>query len=136
MKQISFGFVFLSIISASLCQTTNRVLTEDKEATVDSYQNEIFDGEKYKYNFETSNGLSRFETGELDKASATDGVMRVQGVYSYPGPGDMQFVVTYVADENGYRPKIHMASKVKTIPEFVTDDRINSALLASLVGSG
>jgi len=56
----------------------------------------------YSYNYETENGITAEEHGQANVAGA-ETVERVQGSYSYTGPDNVRYTITYVADENGYR---------------------------------
>lgn len=54
--------------------------------------------------FETSDGTSRQEQAELRNAGTDQEAIVVRGSYSYVGPDGTQYVINYVADENGFQP--------------------------------
>ncbi|CAB0034647.1 unnamed protein product [Trichogramma brassicae] len=61
----------------------------------------------YQYAYELSDGSSRQEQAEFiaPRSADEEGILRVSGSYSYFNPYDGQtYTVTYVADENGFRP--------------------------------
>ncbi|CAH0727814.1 unnamed protein product, partial [Brenthis ino] len=63
----------------------------------------------YVYSFETENGISRSETGELkevlDEENKPHSVIIVRGSYSYINSEGKQDTITYVADETGFHPE-------------------------------
>ncbi|XP_044738498.1 endocuticle structural glycoprotein ABD-5-like [Chrysoperla carnea] len=60
---------------------------------------------KYDFGYETSNGISQEEQGEVKEISPEEGLLRVVGKYSYTGPDGVLYTVTYIADENGFQPQ-------------------------------
>ncbi|XP_055609766.1 endocuticle structural glycoprotein ABD-5-like [Uranotaenia lowii] len=71
-------------------------------------ENNGFDG--YRFTYELSDGQIRSEVGTYKDAKDAEGkdvkVLVVQGSYSYVAPDGQTHWVNYVADENGYRPKV------------------------------
>ncbi|KAJ8732693.1 hypothetical protein PYW07_015292 [Mythimna separata] len=61
------------------------------------------DVDKYNFEFETSDGTSRQETGEYKNDTEQQGLV-VKGSYKYVAPDGQQISVTYLADKNGYQP--------------------------------
>lgn len=60
----------------------------------------------YYYSYETSNGLSREETGEVVNVGTENEHIVVRGSYSYiDADGNMQ-EISYTADENGYQESV------------------------------
>lgn len=66
-----------------------------------SYNNNVRKDGSYSFGYSTSGGLSRQEAG-----SVTQSGYRVEGSYSYLGGDGVTYTVVFVADENGYRPKV------------------------------
>ncbi|CAB0034646.1 unnamed protein product [Trichogramma brassicae] len=61
----------------------------------------------YQFAYELSDGQTRQEKAEFiaPRNANEEGILRVTGSYSYYNPYDGQtYTVTYVADENGFRP--------------------------------
>lgn len=54
--------------------------------------------------YQTSDGVSREEKAEVKNPGAENEALVVQGSYSYVGTDGNTYTITYVADENGYRP--------------------------------
>lgn len=55
--------------------------------------------------FETSDGTSRNEAGELMYIGTNDEAISVHGVVSWIAPNGEKFTLRYVADENGFQPE-------------------------------
>ncbi|GJQ70341.1 hypothetical protein Trydic_g22775 [Trypoxylus dichotomus] len=58
----------------------------------------------YKYGYETSNGISAEEEGNLLNEGSENESIAVRGRYSFVIDG-VTYTVEYVADENGFQPK-------------------------------
>lgn len=56
--------------------------------------------------FEQSDGTKRDEQGELINAGSENESIAVRGSYSWVGPDNVVYTVTYIADENGFQPTI------------------------------
>merc|ERR1719260_330018 len=72
-----------------------------RDDTTLSYTNNVSKDGSYSFGYSTSGGLSRQEAG-----SVTGSGYRVEGSYSYLGGDGVTYTVVFVADENGYRPKV------------------------------
>ncbi|KAI8428881.1 hypothetical protein MSG28_007518 [Choristoneura fumiferana] len=72
----------------------------------------------YHYNFETEDGTSRNENGELkvvnDAENKPQQVLTVRGSYSYVDPEGHSHSVTYVADETGFHAESNDLSKTQS----------------------
>ncbi|XP_049865988.1 endocuticle structural glycoprotein ABD-4-like isoform X2 [Pectinophora gossypiella] len=69
----------------------------------------------YQYSFETGNGISADQKGDLKKVGDVE-ALEVSGQFKYPGDGgDIQ--LTYVADENGYQPQGAHLPTAPPVPE-------------------
>lgn len=78
-----------------------------KDATILRYENENIGVDGYKFAFETSDGITREEEGTLQNAGSENESLNAQGSFSYKDEASGKTVsVTFVADENGYRPKV------------------------------
>ncbi|XP_068905083.1 endocuticle structural glycoprotein SgAbd-5-like isoform X2 [Tenebrio molitor] len=82
-----------------------------RDAQILRYENENIGVDGYKFSFETSDPITRQETGELTNAGTDNEAIIVRGEYSYVGPDGKSHTVTFVADENGYRPSVKTARK-------------------------
>ncbi|XP_031344739.1 flexible cuticle protein 12-like [Photinus pyralis] len=80
-------------------------LHPDRHAVILKYDNNNGGEEGYNFGFETSNGISHLETGQLVNIGTEGESMVVRGQYSYVGLDGVVYTVTYVADENGFHPQ-------------------------------
>ncbi|XP_050663757.1 endocuticle structural glycoprotein ABD-4-like [Leptidea sinapis] len=71
----------------------------------------------YQYSFETGNGISADQKGDLKKVGDVDAI-EVQGQFQYPGDnGNIQ--LSYIADENGYQPRGDHLPTAPPVPEAI-----------------
>ncbi|XP_072395453.1 endocuticle structural glycoprotein ABD-5-like [Diabrotica undecimpunctata] len=120
------------------------------DARIVKYTNELTD-KGYNFEYETSDGIKRQETGSYHSNNQEDGILKVNGQFEYPSPDGYKVSVVFVSDEKGYRPKVSISTGpigpvLEDIPEndFVElDNRINvgeksisSSAIASLSGGG
>jgi len=66
-----------------------------------SYSNQRNNDGSYSFGYSTSGGVSRTESGSLTSTG-----YQVKGSYEYLGSDGIKYTVEFVADENGYRPRI------------------------------
>lgn len=57
------------------------------------------------YRYETSDGTSAQEEGQLQNAGSENEAISVRGQYSFVGTDGVTYTVTYIADENGFQPQ-------------------------------
>ena len=55
--------------------------------------------------YETSDGTSAQEQGQLQNAGSENEAISVRGQFSFVGLDGQTYTVTYVADENGFQPQ-------------------------------
>ncbi|CAG9833614.1 unnamed protein product [Diabrotica balteata] len=75
----------------------------DKDAVVTKYNSDNTGIDGYNFDFETSNGISQQEQGQLTNQGTENELMKVTGSYSFTWNG-VTYTVTYTADENGFVP--------------------------------
>ncbi|XP_055532794.1 flexible cuticle protein 12-like [Wyeomyia smithii] len=80
-------------------------LDDSQSAQILKYDSENIGIDGYRFEFETSDGTSRSEQAELRNAGTDTESIVVRGSYSYVGPDGTQYVINYVADENGFQPE-------------------------------
>lgn len=74
----------------------------------------------YHSSFETGNGISVQESGELKNAGHPESeAAEVHGSYSYTGLDGVQVAVQYVANENGFQPQGAHLPVADPIPEYI-----------------
>ncbi|XP_042859343.1 cuticle protein AMP1B-like [Penaeus japonicus] len=71
----------------------------------------------FRYAFETTNGIRAEKTGVPGAA----GQSNMQGSFTFPLPEGGVVEVTYVADEDGYRPESDAIPTPGPVPEFVKE---------------
>ncbi|KAL0840377.1 hypothetical protein ABMA28_015634 [Loxostege sticticalis] len=87
-----------------------------------TYSNEHRPDGSYSFSFSTADGKQAQEAGYLkdayiDNNGEPQGTQVVQGSYAYISPEGTPIQVTYVADENGFRPSgVHIPADGKALP--------------------
>lgn len=78
-----------------------------QDATILRYDNDNIGIDGYKYGYETSNGISHDEEGQLQNIGSENEAINVQGSYKYTDEKSGKVItVTYVSGENGFRPQV------------------------------
>lgn len=62
-----------------------------------------------RFSYETSNGISRSEQGEL-KTTEDGAAIVVQGSTTWTAPDGKKYELTFTADELGYHPSIKLVA--------------------------
>ncbi|KAI4493476.1 PREDICTED: endocuticle structural glycoprotein SgAbd-8-like isoform X1 [Polistes canadensis] len=79
-----------------------------------SFNNENSGDGNYQFSYETGNGISAQETGQLQGETEA-----VSGSFSYTGPDGVQYSITYTADEEGFHPQgAHLPTPPPIPPEI------------------
>lgn len=65
----------------------------------------FYDKNHFFFSYETSNGISASETAQVQNAGSENEAISARGQYSYVGADGVNYVVQYVADENGFQPQ-------------------------------
>ncbi|KAI5631617.1 insect cuticle protein domain-containing protein [Phthorimaea operculella] len=87
-----------------------------------TYSNDHVGDGTYSFSFTTADGKQAQESGYLkdayiDNAGEPQGTQVVQGSYAYIAPDGTPIQVSYVADENGFRPTgVHIPADGKGLP--------------------
>nr|XP_034824582.1 endocuticle structural glycoprotein SgAbd-5-like [Maniola hyperantus] len=93
-----------------LCTLVAAFSAQGTKEPVEILSEKIFVNEKgYNFEFKTSDGVSRKEEGQLITVGDQQGI-GVRGSYSYLAPDGQQYIVSYTADDKGYKPTIRIAS--------------------------
>ncbi|XP_063890224.1 endocuticle structural glycoprotein SgAbd-1-like [Helicoverpa armigera] len=100
-----------------------------------SYSNEHGLDGTYAFSFSTADGKQAQESGYLkdayiDNTGNPQGTQVVQGSYAYVSPDGTPIQVSYVADENGFRPSgVHIPADGKAVAPIVpVVDRVNKPI--------
>ncbi|XP_047526936.1 endocuticle structural glycoprotein ABD-4-like [Vanessa atalanta] len=72
----------------------------------------------YQYSFETGNGISADEKGEVKKVGDVD-TLAVSGQFQYPSQDGQNIQLTYIADENGFQPQGAHLPTAPPVPEAI-----------------
>ncbi|XP_026750787.1 flexible cuticle protein 12-like [Galleria mellonella] len=99
------SFIVLAVFVAAAVAAPAVVGGPDSTAQILRYDSNNIGVDGYSYGFETSNGISQQEEGQLVNAGSENAAIAVRGQFSYTGPDGQQYTVTYVADENGFQPQ-------------------------------
>ncbi|CAH2237016.1 flexible cuticle protein 12-like [Pararge aegeria] len=75
------------------------------------YDNDNIGTGSYSYQFELSDGTKQEQVGELKNEGVVGQAEVVRGSYSWVAPDGYNYIVTYVADELGYRSTIEKGTK-------------------------
>ncbi|KAJ8732717.1 hypothetical protein PYW07_015316 [Mythimna separata] len=83
-----------------------RYQSDDRNAQILKYGNEVNPDGSYAYYYETDNGIAAQEQGTPRNFGGNPPVVPsvAQGSFSWISPEGKNVVITYVADENGYQP--------------------------------
>lgn len=71
----------------------------------------------YQYSFETGNGISADQKGDLKKVGDVE-ALEVQGQFQYPSE-DGNIQLSYIADENGFQPRGAHLPTPPPVPEAI-----------------
>ncbi|CAG4937516.1 unnamed protein product [Colias eurytheme] len=115
---------FLAIVSAAPAPQRQPGAPNPQEVQILRLETENDGLGSYRYALEQSDGTKKEEQGELKNAGKDDEAISVRGSYAWVGPDGVTYVVTYLADENGFQPSIEQGP----------GGAVPSAVIASLVG--
>ncbi|XP_044266507.1 flexible cuticle protein 12-like [Tribolium madens] len=78
---------------------------DSKDAVITKYESDNIGIDGYNYLYETSDGTSAQEQGQLQNAGTENEAIVVRGQFSFVGLDGVTYTVTYIADENGFQPQ-------------------------------
>lgn len=85
------------------------ILRQDSQVNADG---------SYQYAFETGNGISADQKGDLKKVGEVD-ALEVKGQFQYPSEDGSNIQLTYIADENGFQPLGAHLPTAPPVPEAI-----------------
>ncbi|XP_074106242.1 endocuticle structural glycoprotein SgAbd-3-like [Cotesia typhae] len=122
----SKAVALLALVAAGLAAPQYRTESSSPSSPPEEIISSSFNGPNpdgsYQYNYETNKGTKVSQEGALLPSSDPenkDGALSVSGAYSYVGDDGVPIQVTYVADENGYRPAGDHLPVSPPIPEAI-----------------
>ncbi|XP_065164144.1 flexible cuticle protein 12-like [Atheta coriaria] len=95
-------FAFIALLAVVFAAPQNPA---DRDAVVVRSELDNIGVDGYNWAYETSNGISASEQGQLNNAGTENEIMAVRGQFSYVGADGVTYTVTYIADENGFQPQ-------------------------------
>ncbi|XP_026328984.1 endocuticle structural protein SgAbd-6-like [Hyposmocoma kahamanoa] len=120
-------YTTILLIFVAIVLATSAPVNDNAQARILVYDFTNDGSGNYKFSYETSNGLTREETGEVVNVGTDDEHIVVRGVYSYvDADGNVQNV-SYTADENGYQQST--SGEEMSIPDYLPP-----SVVASLLG--
>ncbi|XP_017783146.1 PREDICTED: flexible cuticle protein 12-like [Nicrophorus vespilloides] len=93
---------FAALVAVALAAPQHK---DEKDAYVVRQELDNIGVDGYQHAYETSNGISASEQGQVINAGQENESIAVRGQFSYVGPDGVTYTVTYVADENGFQPQ-------------------------------
>jgi loricrin len=73
----------------------------------------------YSYAYETGNGISADESGQLKNPGSQNEAQSAAGSFTYTAPDGQKISVSYTADENGFQPQGAHLPTPPPIPEAI-----------------
>ncbi|KAF0286880.1 Pupal cuticle protein [Amphibalanus amphitrite] len=89
--------------------------TSDRDAEILRQSFEMGDGGRFRYDFETSNGIVVEAAGENRQIGDAEGMV-MRGSYSYTSPEGIDVTIEWLADETGFHA---VGDQVPEMPEYV-----------------
>ncbi|XP_046979615.1 endocuticle structural glycoprotein SgAbd-5 [Schistocerca americana] len=96
----------LILILSAVVVAALAVPQSGKDATIVELTNDNDGLGQYNFAYRTSDGIARQEQGALKNAGSENEAIEVQGSYTYKGVDGKDYTVTFVANENGYQPRV------------------------------
>ncbi|RVE45045.1 hypothetical protein evm_010302 [Chilo suppressalis] len=98
------SFIVLALfVAAALAGPVSH--SSDADAQVVRYDSDNIGVGGYNYAYQTSDGKSAQEQGQLKNVGSENEAIEVRGQFSYTGPDGVVYTVNYVANENGFQPQ-------------------------------
>ncbi|KAK4880443.1 hypothetical protein RN001_008589 [Aquatica leii] len=113
-------YLILIFLSGILSDETDN----DKDATILVYEQENVHP-YYYFKYETSNGITREEEGNIERSETGEEILVIRGYFSFTGPDNVMYLRNYIADDKGHREDT-----------VFLRNRINTPAITSLQGGG
>lgn len=97
---MKFFIVFAILVAAALAAPV-----DDSQTIVLNYKSDV-GTDAYRFNYQTSDGVSRFEEGILKDTNLSKySAWNVRGSVTWTAKEGEQYTLNYTADENGFQPE-------------------------------
>ncbi|XP_061394861.1 endocuticle structural glycoprotein SgAbd-5-like isoform X1 [Musca vetustissima] len=106
---MKFSIVLLFCLVAAAIAAPQDADHDEHDAQILRQEVENNGVDKYNFAYDTSNGISRQEAGEL-KTTDDGSVIIMQGSTSWTAPDGKKYEISFVADEFGYHPTFKQIS--------------------------
>ncbi|CAH2075267.1 unnamed protein product, partial [Iphiclides podalirius] len=113
------GLMMFAVIAAASAAPQN-----PQDVQIVRYESDNAGLNSYSFAWELSDGSKHEEQGQLKNQGTDNEALAVQGQYGWVGPDGVSYIITYIADENGFQPQIQQGP----------GGAIPSAVVASLLG--
>ncbi|XP_046965970.1 larval cuticle protein LCP-17-like [Vanessa cardui] len=113
MKSFVAILALVAVVAADVSHLSREAAAEIIQQDADVFP------DQYKYQFQTSNGISAQESGVIKNPGREDEALEVQGSNSYTGDDGQVYSLKYVANENGYQPEGSHLPVPHPIPEYI-----------------
>ncbi|XP_072395450.1 flexible cuticle protein 12-like [Diabrotica undecimpunctata] len=77
----------------------------ERESRILKYDSDVRE-DGYDFAFETDDPIKRNEAGKIQQVSQEESNLQVNGDFAFNFPEGVSFQTVFVADEQGYRPKV------------------------------
>jgi len=104
--------IFLAVVLLALVYAEDEIPILRNDQTVNP------DG-SYSYSYETGNGISGQEQGQIKNAGTDEESLAVDGEFSYTNDDGTKTSLKYVADENGFQPQGDHLPQSPEVPEAI-----------------
>ncbi|XP_059059967.1 endocuticle structural glycoprotein SgAbd-2-like [Achroia grisella] len=114
--------VFSALLAVALAapQYQPQQYSQNQQVPIINQKTDVGINGNYEYSYETGNGIYAQERGYLKNAGVKDAEAQVaEGSFSYTSPEGVPIQLTYVADENGFRPEGAHLPTPPPIPEAI-----------------
>ncbi|PZC82071.1 larval cuticle protein LCP-17 [Helicoverpa armigera] len=111
--------VVLAVAVACASADVSHVVSADYSAPVVKSSYDISPEGAFQYAYETGNGIYAQASGSVKNQNSEYPSLEVAGAYKYTAPDGTPVELSYVADENGYKPQGAHLPVGPAIPEYI-----------------
>ncbi|XP_013187362.1 flexible cuticle protein 12 [Amyelois transitella] len=93
------------VFALCVAVATAAAITDSKDAVILRSDLENIGVDGFQWAYETSDGKSAQEQGQLKNVGSENEALEVRGQFAYTAPDGQVYTVTYVANELGFQPQ-------------------------------